>query len=64
MAAGRVARLITLGTPHHGTALGAFAPGRNAAQMCRSAGGAESEWLRVLAAGETAGHAGAASPRS
>ncbi|MFD2365881.1 esterase/lipase family protein [Pseudoduganella sp. GCM10020061] len=51
---GAVARLITLGTPHHGTALAAFAPGRNAAQMCRSPRtGEESDWLRALAASET-----------
>jgi triacylglycerol esterase/lipase EstA (alpha/beta hydrolase family) len=45
----RVARLITLGTPHHGTALARFGPGANAAQMRR-----DSPWLRALAAGETA----------
>jgi triacylglycerol esterase/lipase EstA (alpha/beta hydrolase family) len=44
---GRVARLITLGTPHHGTALARFGLGRNAFQM-RSG----SAWLRALAAGE------------
>jgi triacylglycerol esterase/lipase EstA (alpha/beta hydrolase family) len=45
----RAARLITLGTPHHGTALARFGPGANAAQMRR-----DSPWLRALAAGETA----------
>jgi triacylglycerol esterase/lipase EstA (alpha/beta hydrolase family) len=44
----RVARLITLGTPHHGTALARFGPGANAAQMRR-----DSAWLRALAAAET-----------
>jgi triacylglycerol esterase/lipase EstA (alpha/beta hydrolase family) len=47
----RVARLVTLGTPHHGTALARFGPGANAAQM-RRAGSGESAWLRALAAGE------------
>jgi triacylglycerol esterase/lipase EstA (alpha/beta hydrolase family) len=48
----RVARLVTLGTPHHGTALARFGPGANAAQM-RRAGNGESAWLRTLAASET-----------
>ncbi|WP_036165774.1 triacylglycerol lipase [Massilia sp. 9096] len=45
----RVARVVTLGTPHHGTAMARFGLGLNAAQM-RPGG----EWLRALAAGEDA----------
>jgi CheY-like chemotaxis protein/predicted alpha/beta hydrolase family esterase len=46
----RVARLVTLGTPHHGTRLADFGPGANAVQMRRA-----SDWLRELAASEDAG---------
>ncbi|HAT31999.1 MAG TPA: lipase [Janthinobacterium sp.] len=45
--AARVARLISVGTPHHGTGLARMAPGRNAWQMRH--GGA---WLAELAAAE------------
>ena len=55
----RVARVITLGTPHHGTCLAAFGIGLNAAQMRRAAPGRtlreeppECAWLRDLAHGE------------
>ena len=60
----QVARVITLGTPHHGTRLAGFGVGRNAAQMRRAhidtspptcAGdGLENAWLGALAAGESA----------
>ncbi|MTV40984.1 esterase/lipase family protein [Duganella radicis] len=42
-----IARVITLGTPHHGTALAHLGPGSNAAQMRR-----DSAWLASLAASE------------
>jgi triacylglycerol esterase/lipase EstA (alpha/beta hydrolase family) len=44
-----VARVITLGTPHHGTALARFGLGANAVQMRRA-----SAWLRALARSEDA----------
>ncbi len=52
----RVARVITLGTPHHGTCLAAFGLGLNAAQMRRMAKDEPPEcaWLRALAQGEDA----------
>jgi triacylglycerol esterase/lipase EstA (alpha/beta hydrolase family) len=43
----RVAKVITLGTPHHGTKLARFGPGANAVQMRR-----DGPWLRDLAASE------------
>ena len=43
-----VMKLITLGTPHHGTVLANLGLGANAAQMRR-----DSPWLRDLAAAET-----------
>jgi len=49
----RVARVITLGTPHHGTALARFGLGANAAQMRCTGPGCASAWLRALAAAET-----------
>jgi triacylglycerol esterase/lipase EstA (alpha/beta hydrolase family) len=42
-----IARVITLGTPHHGTTLASFGPGSNAAQMRR-----DSPWLDLLHASE------------
>jgi pimeloyl-ACP methyl ester carboxylesterase len=44
---GALARLITLGTPHHGTALARFGLGKNAVQMRTG-----SAWLRALADSE------------
>jgi triacylglycerol esterase/lipase EstA (alpha/beta hydrolase family) len=50
---GRLARLVTLGTPHHGTALARFGLGVNAAQMRAEADG-PGAWLLSLAASEDA----------
>ena len=44
----RVARVITVGTPHHGTVLAGLGPGLNARQMRHG-----SPWLAELAASET-----------
>lgn len=51
----RIAKVITLGTPHNGTALAHFGVGVNTHQMRWTAAeeeGLASEWLRKLAAGE------------
>ncbi len=47
----RVARLVTLGTPHQGTALARFGLGANGRQMRRSGPGA-GRWLQALADSE------------
>lgn len=53
--ADQVTRLVTLGTPHHGTCLAAFGIGINAGQMRRmGVAGPECAWLTALAAGEPA----------
>lgn len=51
----RIAKAVTLGTPHRGTALARFGIGHNTRQMLWSVGeqeGLSSEWLRELAARE------------
>ena len=49
----QVARLVTLGTPHHGTCLAAFGIGINAGQMRRmGVAGPECAWLRALSGAE------------
>jgi triacylglycerol lipase len=51
----RIAKVITLGTPHHGTGLAQFGLGMNTMQMRWTAGeqeGLASPWLRALAADE------------
>lgn len=50
----QVARVITLGTPHHGTALANLALGSNARQMSRP-GGRPNAWLAQLDADESPG---------
>lgn len=54
----RLLRLITLGTPHHGTTLANFGVGINAVQMRRSRAGGQSAWLAQLEADEVASGAG------
>lgn len=51
----RIAKVITLGTPHHGTGLAHFGIGLNTRQMLWTVGeqeGLPSEWLRKLTASE------------
>lgn len=51
----RIAKLITLGTPHHGTGLARFGIGLNTSQMLWTVGeqeGLSSKWLRDLEASE------------
>jgi triacylglycerol esterase/lipase EstA (alpha/beta hydrolase family) len=52
----QIAKVITLGTPHHGTALARHAVGINTEQMCwtpEGEAGESSAWLQRLHAGET-----------
>jgi triacylglycerol lipase len=53
----RIARVITLGTPHNGTALASFSLGENGRQMQwirEAAGGMASDWLQQLQQAEPA----------
>lgn len=53
----RIAQLITLGSPHHGTGIANFGPGMNSRQMHwrgKAADGVPSAWLRTLESGEDA----------
>jgi triacylglycerol lipase len=55
----RIVKIITLGTPHHGTALAKFGKGLNCAQMRRNGKaqqGTPSEWLQQLASEENPDH--------
>ncbi len=56
--ANRVSRLVTLGSPHHGTQLAQFGIGISADQMR-----ARSPWLQTLAGKETANAAGSTRPQ-
>jgi triacylglycerol esterase/lipase EstA (alpha/beta hydrolase family) len=52
----QVAKVVTVGTPHHGTHLARFGKGINSSQMRRTGDAADGEpstWLRKLAAEET-----------
>lgn len=49
----KIARVITLGTPHHGSKLAAAAWGLNAQQMCWTEHGQESNWIKTLSAAES-----------
>jgi triacylglycerol esterase/lipase EstA (alpha/beta hydrolase family) len=52
---GRLARLITLGTPHFGSTLAGYGMGRNARQMLPTMNGEQSgdDWLTALATAES-----------
>lgn len=50
----RIAHIITLGSPHHGTGLANFGPGKNTQQMRFRKGAGTSDWLRALGESEDA----------